>query len=277
MIVLPPWIIQQVVAGPWLGEFGWELFRFQGVLRALADKGHNVTVVSRSGHQFLYEDFATEFVPITEFGFDGVGETEGDKLNGQRHTLSREHRSQFGRHTYLSATQVQRMARNPGAQHFIRYQAPLPVDRADVVVHARMTNKADSSVRNWSPDKWNELIGLLTSAGMAVHAIGSTTAAICPQGAIDMRGVDIKTSVGLLSHAAVAVGPSSGPMHLASLSGCPHVVWTDNQFWPTIKGTNRQRYESIWNPLNTPAHVIDEYGWEPPVEAVHQLVRSCLD
>jgi ADP-heptose:LPS heptosyltransferase len=76
----------------------------------------------------------------------------------------------------------------------------------------------------------------------------------------------------LMAGATMVIGPSSGPMHLASLCGTPHIVWTDDKVWPAAKMNNRTRYEKAWNPLRTPCKVLDANGWDPSVETVASLV-----
>ena len=50
-----------LVAGPWIGEFGWELFGWQGYIRAISKNYVRTICISRPGHGVLYTDFA-EFV-----------------------------------------------------------------------------------------------------------------------------------------------------------------------------------------------------------------------
>ena len=58
-----------------------------------------------------------------------------------------------------------------------------------------------------------------------------------------MRSVNNTEVLNAITNANCTFGPSSGPMCLASLCGCPHVVWS--------KPSNRIRYEKNWNPLKT--------------------------
>jgi hypothetical protein len=65
-------------------------------------------------------------------------------------------------------------------------------------------------------------------------------------------------------------------MHLASLCGTTHLVWTDQNFWGSCDGTNKQRYEKNWNPLQTKAVVIDAEGWNPSVKTVIDSIHKIL-
>ena len=62
-----------LLAGPWIGEFGWELFCWQAFVRKQSRKFDKTIVISRPGNKFIYEDFADEYV---EFDPKGT-KTEG--------------------------------------------------------------------------------------------------------------------------------------------------------------------------------------------------------
>jgi len=51
---------ETLLAGPWVGEFGWELCCWQGYIRKLSKKYTKTIVICREGHDFLYKDFADE-------------------------------------------------------------------------------------------------------------------------------------------------------------------------------------------------------------------------
>ena len=49
-----------LIAGPWVGEFGWELFAWQAYVRALSRHFPRTLIVCRKTSEALYEDFATD-------------------------------------------------------------------------------------------------------------------------------------------------------------------------------------------------------------------------
>ena len=53
-------------AGPWKGEFGWELCGWNPAVRSLAKQYDRVVVASHAASEYLYE-FADEFIPPTQF------------------------------------------------------------------------------------------------------------------------------------------------------------------------------------------------------------------
>ena len=65
-------------------------------------------------------------------------------------------------------------------------------------------------------------------------------------------------------------------MHLASLCGTPHVVWTNRKIYRMGK-SSRQKYESWWNPLGTPVAILDHAGFSPTLKAVMSAARDMLD
>jgi ADP-heptose:LPS heptosyltransferase len=111
--------------------------------------------------------------------------------------------------------------------------------------------------------------------GVKMASIG--TQAYYPKITADLRNIPLNETADLLAGAKLAIGPSSGPMHLASLCGTRHIVWTDDKFWSAAKMNNRTRYESMWNPLKTPCTVVDQYGWDPPVAVITSLVLKGLE
>lgn len=57
----------KVVFGPWFGEFGWELARWNPACRYLANtlyKNHHKIVIAPMGHKIIYE-FADEYIDIS--------------------------------------------------------------------------------------------------------------------------------------------------------------------------------------------------------------------
>ena len=51
-----------LVAGPWIGEFGWEIFAWHGYIRALSRKYDKTTVICNTGAEYFYSDFANQII-----------------------------------------------------------------------------------------------------------------------------------------------------------------------------------------------------------------------
>jgi ADP-heptose:LPS heptosyltransferase len=149
-------------------------------------------------------------------------------------------------------------------QEFVQYGDPDGRKRTGVVIHARArTLGAD---RNWPAERWHELGRRLVRAGVLVTWIGRSGQSVQPAAGEGYSSHDksLRLLVPLLND-SIIVGSSSGPMHLATLCGCPQVVLTGE--------CNRARYERHWNPLRTPVHIVPG-GWQPSVDAVFESVMS---
>ena len=69
-----------------------------------------------------------------------------------------------------------------------------------------------------------------------------------------------------MNNSKIIVGPSSGPMHLATLSGLKHLVWTTD--------FNISRYTKDWNPFNTDVTLYTEEGWNPSPIKIKELIEK---
>ena len=57
-----------LLAGPWVGEFGWELFCWHAYVRALSEHYDETICVSTPHSEFMYKDFCDKFVDFTPDG-----------------------------------------------------------------------------------------------------------------------------------------------------------------------------------------------------------------
>ena len=157
---------------------------------------------------------------------------------------------------------------------FYRYGDPLPDFRGCVVLHARTRDHCRE--RNWRLAWWHMLARWLFGKGVErLVCIGSPTAAQVVEGACDMRAAGLQTQMDILASAWFAVGMSSGPMHLASLCGCPHVVWCGGAQgeWAATK----KRYEHTWNPFDTAVSANAYNSWQPEPGTVESWVSAFME
>jgi hypothetical protein len=262
--------MKQLVAGPVFSEFGWELLAWQGLVRKMAVGYDKVIICAREGHEPLYKDFATTFIPHQIAGLKDCWSVTNVDLSAVK-SVKNYCRSLQG--DWIQPTGFVEIK----AQKFIKYGSRERGKRLgynfDIVCHARKPIGKRPS-HSWNPWRWNELVQRLDARGLRVAAIG--TEAYLPEGAVDMRAAPLTDVMDAMAAATMVVGPSSGPMHLASLCGAPHLVWTDQQYYSAIQATNRERYERVWNPLNTPCRVLDQDSWQPSVDAIYTAIEECL-
>ena len=253
-------------AGPWLGEFGWELLCWQGFVRKVSRNYETTIVYCPAGREALYADFATRIIPHT---FKGTSETDRMKepeVMAQALASARALIPTGANH--LTPLGFQPLDR----QEFHAYGRRTPGLETDILFHPR--GRTFGAYRNWDKDKWQELIGRLAAAGYRLGCLGVRSATADVSGPFaEHRDKPLDQTLDIIASARLVLGPSSGPMHLASLCRTPHLVWTDTG--RHARGhTNRYKYESWWNPLKTEALVLDEHGFDPPVDAVMAEVEK---
>lgn len=256
--------MSKLFAGPFVGEFGHELFCWQGVLRNLATSYDYVTVACMTGKDILYKDFADEiitynpqkYIPNGPYNYGQTDEfpvpTYDCDYIGPNTQLTEYHGSRNG----IFEPNLK--------QTFFKYGLQDSNETTyDYIIHARSTNKVNTGFRNWSIDKWVELCNNLEGK---IASIGTEAGAYHIEGTNDLRGMSLERLCTILHKSGVIIGPSSGPMHLASLCGLPQVVWSGDWY-------NKKRYEKDWNPHNTKVNYLKTNTWDISVEEVLSCLR----
>ena len=255
--------MKTLYAGPYIGEFGWELCWFNPQIRHLARQYEKTTVAAPTGSEYLYE-FADVFIPLEgTCGWDGpIGTYQGplpsvgatkhiDPLNTRHQVLSRTHPNLKWRALGVGPTA-------PWADIMCAFRPP----------------KVHPATQQVSPGKeypkllCTRLVGELREIGFTVACYGGSDNYYV-EGCLDLRGAPLEEQCEALGAARCAVGPSSGTMHLASLCRCPHVTWYSPHTHPELV----HRYERHWNPFKTPMEFLE--GCPEPetiVNAVGNLV-----
>jgi hypothetical protein len=262
-----------LLAGPWIGEFGWELFCWQGYIRKLSKNYDKTIVIGRPTNAALYSDFSDEYISFDPESYKTDAwncygaKSHIDIIKSIPHTDYINGNFDIGMR-YTKNGVVDTKGLFFSQQEFIplksntKISEPYNPDGYDVLFHCR--NKSTGSDRNWSYEQWCELIELLDD-DLLVGCIGNKEAFHIPK-TDDLRGVDLDTLLSVMGKSELIVGPSSGPMHLASLNGMKHLVWSTEY--------NRVRYEKDWNPLNTPIIFYSGGGWNPEPNKIAELIHK---
>jgi len=217
-------------------ELGWFLMRWQGHLRHLAQK-HRVIVECEDWQRYLVEDFAY------------TGEPEGE------------------------ITEVHRTKRLWKKKHlpqkFIQYGTE-GKPGFDIVIHARDIDKGVH--QNWG--RWEELLKELD--GYSIAFVGTPAGAKDFIYGIDQRGLPLEKLCDMMRNSKLMIAESSGPVHLAALCGLTNLTITDRKRWNFggKKGRNWTRLKHYWNPLSTPAYILDQDNYDPPVEKVLRAISK---
>lgn len=240
-------------AGPWIGEFGWELFSWQGFLRKMAKDYEHVIVACRTGHDLLYADFADEIVHYDEAGF------ETDMWNERSSTgpLSAR-RTAYQMALYYCGPNTKVVQHDTYKsrwwldepwnvrQELMQFNQTLHGNvHFDVLMIVRDTEKCNTGFRNWPHGHARRFVRCLRELGLSVACVGKSESARCVEHAVDLRDIDLKTLAGHMNCASVIVGPQCGATHFATLCGLPQVCWQTNPEHAT-------RMERDWNPFKVP-------------------------
>jgi hypothetical protein len=146
---------------------------------------------------------------------------------------------------------------DPACQDFIRYSRPAERIPGEPWVVMVQRNRAHDSTKNWPAEHWDELRRLLAERGVR------TTIYPC----------EAQAAMAMLCGCDLAVGQSTGGLHLAALCGCPTLIWSVQRYlmwrWEI---TNRQRYETWWNPLGSPVIAHDAPQLPTPQVAAEQVM-----
>jgi|TARA_R110000796_G_scaffold53953_1_gene126359 hypothetical protein len=262
--------MKKLIAGPFVGEFGWELFCWQGVLRTLS-KTHDKTIIyCRPGMEKLYLDFADEIITYLPPNYEPNCHfnTHIDE-NIPVPSIS-PNDTYIGPNTRLvDYTQHTSPPFTPNiSQEFIKFGEGTRKNNV-VLIHARSTNKVNTGVRNWPIEKWEELVNHLIQLRYIVISIGSKDASSHIKNTEDKRGVDLDELANIMSVSTFTMGPSSGPLHLAALCGSPIVVWSGSN-------VNQKRYENDWNPFKVKVRA-NHINWNPSLDIVKELCSNLIN
>ncbi|MCK6482897.1 MAG: hypothetical protein L6R00_02025 [Phycisphaerae bacterium] len=275
-----------LVVAPYVGEFGWELMNWQAFVRAqrLRRPAARWIVFGDEGKRRLYEAPGVEFVHVSLDGLPGESCNDGriDECSGalapeslwacvwalmRPHLIERDlcaadaSAPLDGIHVIRPDYDGRLWPAAPPHQAFeslARRPADASGARLDVVLVPRQ--RALAGLRGQAASWWETLADQLVRRGLRV--------AVAP--------ARFDEAVTLFSTCRLAAGGSTGGLHLASLCACPHYVWGggDEERWTGWEISNRQRYETFWNPLGTPARY-EPLGWRPAVStAVEGIVRA---
>tara|TARA_R110000824_G_scaffold45728_2_gene132052 strand:+ start:226 stop:1050 length:825 start_codon:yes stop_codon:yes gene_type:complete len=262
--------MKTLIAGPWVGEFGWELFAWHAYIRALSREFDKTLIISRENSRALYDDFADDFIAYEPSGgladaffmhnLD-IKKTFKDIITEHQVPLNKEtaliipRRIGFPPHTHHTQHIL-------FGNHLVQPEYVCLGEEAereyDYVFHLRSRELRQED--NWSVENWQQLKDLLGDKKIA--CIGTLDESGHIDGTTDLRGTSLKNILTILHNAECAFGSSSGPMHLASLCGLSHVVWSLN--------ANKVRYEENWNPLNTPVLFNSDYNWHPTPQYIFE-------
>lgn len=252
--------MKTLYAGHWVGEFGWELCWWNPMVRYYSKQSDHTTVSAPESSRYLYE-FADIFIPLqTESTTYWEGKLKGDPPIVSAN-LFLDPQTEFARY----ADEPDRVSTKRAWKSLIPDDV---IHKADILCAFRPQKKIGKrliSGKEYPLAKCQKLVEMLMSQGLSVACFGGVDNH-CPNGAIDIRGQSLERQCISIAAAKCVVGPSSGPIHLSSLCGCPHVTWIASSH-----RTLEQRYTKLWNPFDTPVRFVCQNRLPSPNEVMQHI------
>ena len=263
---------RHLFAGPFAGEFGYELMQWQGFVRARRSHYEQVHVLTYPQRDYLYEDCRVHYhdIELRKAGF-----RYGLLSPAETRRIAEAKAAEIGLRDFdvfepsLLCTRYHKIIF--WRQDFRLFEEPPLVDKPiDVLFHFRAVQKEgpDQDNKNYPPALADELARRCLDRGISVGCIGHPDYAYCSPGCPDYRGLDLRRTVAAISSAHLVAGENSGPMHLANLCGKPTVVWAQDQW--------RIDYSLRWNPFRVPIYTAANNTRQPKPEIVCEAITNAL-
>jgi hypothetical protein len=249
--------LKTLLAGPWIGEFGWELFKWQAFVRNKALEFDETIVITRKGNEFLYKDFCSKFMNFDSPLINCCGPTNKDlkfyKAMNKFNNIECDFHFKPDINGKINED-----------KKFVSYKKDIKKDNK-IVIHARHFPSYKNN-KNWSEEKWIKLDQELKMMGFEVVFIGIENVAYFPEKSKRFLNSSLEDLSVLISSSKLIIGPSSGPIHFASLCECPQITWGnfDSVF---------DRYERAWNPFGVDVDVIGK-TWNPSIKDILNKVEK---
>jgi len=285
--------MNNLIAGPWVGEFGWELMGWHAYLRGLS-KFYNVICLGPEASRYFYLDFCTKYIPVErkeiceKFGSIDMYSCQNINLEMMQNIVLKKASQYLNKHSIWLPPSV--LVTSKGC-HYHHHSEELKLHKKNInpvynvfgnekenidlenkncyIFHAR--NRSDIRPEdNWSYENWVNLKELILKSDPSANicSIGKKNSAMLIEGTKDLRNEKLKNVCSLLRESKALFGPSSGAMHLGSQCNAKLVVWS--------KENNKNRYCEWWNPHNTPTLFLGKYKWHPPADYVFNQF-NCWD
>lgn len=255
------------------GELGWEVINYVPHINHICSKAkfNEVHIVVRKGREALYP-MATHLYPIKLSTRKSMGNS------GQQPPKNKIVKQLKRNFEVTKIDPLPAGCRIAKHRKFLLYQADkdslskwkhIPENAAVLCVRDRLFGKH----KNWKGEKWRSLCEYLLSRSLVpvITGIHETVPFEAPLGCIDVRdATTLGDFIAIVQRSRFVTGQSTGPAHLASLSGVPHAIWGSARI--------QDRYLKQWNPHKTPVEYLAcGKHFDGEVESVIELIEKLLD
>lgn len=233
------------------GELGWELINYIPHVNYISKKSSydEIFISCRKGREGLYP-MGTKYFPIELSDKKSCG-NKGPNIPAIDITRPKELEAEYNVKIVNIKDVTKVKMHFQKKRDFIKYKASSEdllkwslIDSNSVVLCVR--GRPHGSYKNWSDTRWIELCEHINNKGFKPVVTGSLEEVNpkLPDYCLNLIGkTTVSDMIPILKKCKLAIGQSTGTLHLASLCGTPHAVW----------GTDRvkERYDKSWNPHNT--------------------------
>lgn len=260
-----------LVAGPFAGEFGFELMLWQGFVRARAAHYERTVVLTYPGRDELYENCSVvpHDVDLRTAGYGFGRMSAAETLRRAHEAAERLGLGDYDVFTKMHvSTRYHRRFLCPQKLLLLR-QPPRAGGPRDVAFHFRQIAKEGwDTLKNYTPGLADEAVRLLRASGLRVCCFGHPQFSYCPPGCEDLRSEDLRESIAAICSARLVAGENSGPMHLANLCGLPTLIWAAAPW--------RIAYSLRWNPFDVPIFVATDQTHQPDPRLIADRTAAAL-
>lgn len=261
---------QTLFAGPFAGEFGWELMQWQGFVRARRSHYQETHVLTYPGRDYLYEDCRVHHHDIdlktAGYGYGLLSPTMGRRMATQK----AEELGLVDYDLFNPSLLCTRYHKTLWGQKFrLLTEPPITTVSYDVLFHFRALSKTGpDQAKNYPPELARDLARRCLGGGLRIGCIGHPAYAYRPQECDDHRSEDLRVTVAAICSAHTVAGENSGPMHLANLCGKPTILWAQDQW--------RIDYSVRWNPFSVPLYIAAANSFQPRAEQLFEKIQVAL-
>lgn len=247
-------------AGPWIGEFGWEIMTWVPYLRKLSHDYDKMYISTFRGVEALYTGFHCELEFLSSTFQHGRVDNWLDYQGDDSFTNPL---------AYCAGTDHIKPIKEYSVEgEYVRYGSPVIKD-APILFNARGIERG--AFKNWAGEKWMELSEEFPS-GKFIGSVDDLVI-IREDPLVDYRGFKLQALMDLIASASIVIGQSSGVMHLALMCGTPICVWGDDTLM-NFGESLETRYKETWNPFGTPVTWVScEKPWDPEPEQILNALK----
>src|SRR5262249_12563050 len=212
---------ENLLAGPFAGEFGWELMQWQGFVRRRRPHYKQVHVLTYPGRDYLYEGCT---VHAHQIDLKGAGYGYGHLYPAVARPMAQRQDEEVGLRdydifgTHLLCTQYHRRF---WRQDFRLFEQPSPPSgQYDVVFHFRSVQKiGPDQAKNYPVTLADELATRCLDHGLRIGCIGHPDYSYAPRNSVDHRRIDLQQTPAAISSAPMGAAGNSGRIEWTNGSG----------------------------------------------------------